>query len=95
MKSVTEEVDKLIEGAGSERLAIVKLMARRDSILDAGAALQEAAENFKAVATFREKDDNCYHCGANETQMHSPKCQFVILQNAVLRAIDKWTQITK
>jgi hypothetical protein len=65
------------------------------ALLAAGNAMQALAYNFKSVATFRETDGNCYHCGANETQTHSPKCQFAILQNELSAALEAWENVTK
>jgi hypothetical protein len=71
------------------------LKKKNATIASAGNVLRDAVRDFNAVATFRENDDLCYHCGTDENHMHKPTCQFIVLQNALLRAVDAWQLVAK
>lgn len=58
-------------------------------------AIATAAREYIKVATFREANDLCYHCGADETMQHSKLCYYEQTRNKLAAALVALEQETK
>lgn len=58
-------------------------------------AIATAAQEYIKVATFREANDLCYHCGADENMQHSKLCYYEQTRNKLAAALAALEQETK